>query len=122
MHEEIQAHAHRRWRGEPSYQEGARVAPRSAAGPPAYSWWRNVVGGADVSVRLDGRWIDGRAQLLKPSDEGYDEAVSLHVAMRGPRMLRGLGVRVTDAGQVPANAREAAPGHAHKVRIDLERS
>lgn len=89
---------------------------------PTYKWWRNVVGDADVEVRLDGRWHEAKAKLLTPDDPGYDEAVAFQVARRGPGMLRGFGVPVTDDGRVPAEARATAPTRAHIVRIDLAAS
>lgn len=86
---------------------------------PSYKWWRNVVGGADVQVRLDGRWRDAMARLLTPDEDGYDGAVAFQVAKRGPGMLRGFGIPVTDDGRVPTEARATAPTKAHIVRIDL---
>lgn len=97
-------------------REGKRVVVVTS---PTYTWWRNVVAGADVEVRLDGHWRTARAQLLTPDDPGYDDAVALYVARRGPGMLRGFGVPVSDDGRLPAEARAAAPSHAHIVRIDL---
>jgi deazaflavin-dependent oxidoreductase (nitroreductase family) len=86
---------------------------------PAYRWWRNVVGGAPVRVRVDGAWQDATARVLLPDDSGYDEAVALQVRTRGPNMLRGFGVPVDDQGRVPEAARADAPAKAHIVRIDL---
>lgn len=86
---------------------------------PTYRWWRNVEGGADVDVRLDGRWRVGRARIVSPADPAYDETVAIQVARRGPGMLRGFGVQVDDAGRVAPAAREAAAAAAHLVRIEL---
>lgn len=86
---------------------------------PSYKWWRNVIGGADVQVRLEGQWHDARARLLAPDEDGYDSAVALQVAKRGPGMLRGFGIPVTDDGRVPTEARATAPTKAHIVHIDL---
>lgn len=98
-------------------REGDRIVVVTS---PAYSWWRSVVGGADVGVRLDGEWRRARAQLTNPTDPGYDDAVALQVGKRGPRMLRGFGIPVTDDGRVPADARATASTRAHIVRIDLD--
>jgi deazaflavin-dependent oxidoreductase (nitroreductase family) len=87
---------------------------------PTYRWWRNVVGGADVEVRVDGRWRTGRARLVSPDDPHYDETVALHVDRRGPAMLRSFGVEVDEHGRVPVAARAAAAERAHLVRIELE--
>lgn len=99
-------------------RKGTRVVVVTS---PVYTWWRNVVAGADVEVRLDGLWRTARAQLLTPDDPGYDDAVAFYVARRGPAMLRGLGLSVGDDGRVPPEARAAAPSHAHIVQIDLTR-
>jgi deazaflavin-dependent oxidoreductase (nitroreductase family) len=86
---------------------------------PTYAWWRNVVGGADVDVRLDGRWRTGRARIVSPDDPEYDATVALQVSRRGPGMLRGFGVPVDDHGHVAPDGREAAGKAAHIVRVEL---
>ena len=86
---------------------------------PSYKWWHNVIGGAAVEVRLEGRWHDAKALLLTPDDDAYDDAVALQVTKRGPGMLRGFGIPVTDDGRVPTEARATAPTKAHIVHIDL---
>lgn len=90
---------------------------------PTYRWWRNVVERAFVQVRLDGNWFDAVARVLRPDDPAddaaYDAAVALQVRKRGPRMLRGFGIPVTDDGQVPASTRTDAGGRAHIVLMEL---
>jgi deazaflavin-dependent oxidoreductase (nitroreductase family) len=86
---------------------------------PSYRWWRNVVGGAPVRVRVAGSWLDGTARVLLPDDPAYDEAVSLQVRRRGPGMLRGFGISVDEQGRIPPAERAGAPARAHIVRIDL---
>jgi F420H(2)-dependent quinone reductase len=86
---------------------------------PVYRWWRNVVDRATVQLRLDNQWFDANARLLRPDDPAYDAAVALQVHKRGPNMLRGLGIPVTDEGQVPAAARADAGKRAHIVLIEL---
>jgi hypothetical protein len=86
---------------------------------PAYRWWRNVVGGADVRVRLPDGWRDGHARVLAPDDEQFDETVAMQVRGRGPRMLRGFGVDVDDEGRIAPDARAGMSEKAHIVRIDL---
>jgi hypothetical protein len=98
-------------------REGDRVVIVTS---PAYRWWRNVDGGADVELRLDGRWRRGRAELLRPDDPGYDESVALQVRVRGPRMLQGFGIPVDEAGRIPDAARATATEKAHIVRVTLE--
>ena len=86
---------------------------------PTYRWWKNVDGGAPVQVRVAGEWFEATARVLRPDDPDYDETVALQVRGRGPGMLRGFGVPVTDDGHVPAEARATAPTHAHIVRFEL---
>ena len=86
---------------------------------PTYRWWKNVVGGAPVHVRAAGQWYAATARVLMPDDPLYDETVALQLRGRGPRMLRGFGVPVTDDGRIPDEARAEAPSKAHIVRIEL---
>ena len=86
---------------------------------PTYRWWRNITGGTEVDVRVDGRWRSGPARIITPGDPDYDAMVALQVAHRGPGMLRGFGVEVGDDGRVPTEARAAAAVAAHLVRIEL---
>lgn len=86
---------------------------------PAYIWWRNVIDGAPVQLRLDNQWFDAIARLLRPDDAAYDDAVALQVRQRGPNMLRGFGIPVTDDGQVPLTARVEAGRIAHIVLIEV---
>lgn len=86
---------------------------------PSYGWWPNMVGGADVEVRLPEGWRRGHAEVLFPDDPRYDATVALQVAKRGPGMLRGFGVDVDDAGRVALEARATATQHAHIVLVTL---
>lgn len=87
---------------------------------PTYRWWKNVVGGAPVRVRVAEGWRAGQARVLMPEDAAYDAAVATQVAVRGPGMLRGFGVQVDDSGRIDPAARAAAPSHAHIVEILLD--
>ena len=86
---------------------------------PTYRWWRNVVGGARVRVRLPEGWRTGEARLLLPDDAGYDDAVAAQVRGRGPGMLQGFGVQVDAHGRIDPAARADAPTRAHIVEIRL---
>jgi hypothetical protein len=87
---------------------------------PGYTWWPNLLGGAPVQVRLQGRWYAGHGRIVLPDDADYDETVAFQVGKRGPSMLRQFGVPVTDDGRVPDEVRAQAPTRAHMVRIELE--
>ena len=89
---------------------------------PTYRWWRNVVEPAPVQVRLDGRWYDAVARVLRPDDPAdvpaYDAAVALQVRNRGPRVLRGFGSGNRQSANSclrPVRSRE----HAHIVLMEL---
>jgi hypothetical protein len=101
-------------------REGTQVVVVTS---PTYRWWRNVVEPACVQVRLDGSWYDAVARVLRPDDPtdvpAYDAAVAQQVRQRGPRVLRGFGIPVTDDGRVPASARAEAGTHAHIVLMEL---
>lgn len=86
---------------------------------PSYGWWPNMVGGADVEIRLPEGWRQGRAEVLFPDDPRYDDTAALHVAKRGPGMLRGFGVDIDDAGRVAPEAKATAAQHAHIVLVTL---
>ncbi len=86
---------------------------------PTYRWWKNVVGGAPVRVRLPEGWRDGQARVLMPDDSAYDSAVATQVTKRGPRTLREFGVDVDDAGRIDPATKTTAPTHAHIVEILL---
>jgi deazaflavin-dependent oxidoreductase (nitroreductase family) len=86
---------------------------------PMYRWWRNVVDRAPVQLRLGSEWFEASARLLRPEDPAYRAAVALQVRERGPRMLRGFGIPVTDDGQVPASTPTEAGGHARIVLMEL---
>lgn len=86
---------------------------------PTYKWWRNITDGAEVDVRVDGRWQAGQARIVTPDDPAWEAAVELQVGRRGPGMLRGFGMKVDDQGRVAPEDREAAARAAHLVRIDL---
>lgn len=106
------------WRSTPVgyVRDGDRVIVVTS---PTYRWWRNVVDGAPVQIRVSGQWHEASARVLFPDDPAYDEAIRVQVGGRGTRLLRGFGIPVTDSGEVPADARADAPKRAHIVRIDL---
>ena len=86
---------------------------------PAYTWWRNVRGGADVDVRVGGAWRQARARIVGPDDPDYAETVALQVRSRGAGMLRAFGVAVGEDGTVAPADRAAGAERAHIVRVEL---
>lgn len=106
------------WRSTPvGYaREGDRVVLVTS---PSYRWWHNVVGGADVQVRIAGTWYDAHARVLMPDDAAYDDAVGLQVRQRGPQMLTGFGLAVDADGRIAPEARDQATEKAHIVLVEL---
>lgn len=98
-------------------REGDRVVMVTS---PTYKWWPNLVGGADVELRLPDGWRSGRGEVVMPDDPRYDEALALQVSKRGPSMLRGFGLEVDDQGRLDPESRETAATKAHLVLVTLE--
>ena len=86
---------------------------------PTYTWWKNIREGAAVDVRLDGRWRQANARIVGPDDAEYESTVALQVRQRGPGLLRGFGVAVSDQGVVAPADRDMAATNAHIVRVEL---
>jgi hypothetical protein len=42
--------------------------------PTTKLWWRNLRGGGDIDVLLDGRWLRGRGTVLRRQDSSYAPA------------------------------------------------
>ncbi len=87
---------------------------------PTYRWWPNLVGGADVELRLPDGWRKGRGEIVMPDDPRYDETLAFQVARRGPAMLRGFGLDVDDEGRLAPESRQTATTKAHLVLVTLE--
>lgn len=98
-------------------REGDRVVMVTS---PTYKWWPNLVGGADVELRLPEGWRSGRGEVVLPDDPRYDETLSFQVSKRGPDMLRGFGLDVDDSGRIHPESRATAAKKAHLVLVTLE--
>jgi deazaflavin-dependent oxidoreductase (nitroreductase family) len=86
---------------------------------PTYTWWKNIRDGADVDLRVDGAWRQGRARIVGPDDPAYEATVALQVRLRGAGMLRGFGVTVDDDGVVAPADRAPGAERALLVRVEL---
>lgn len=86
---------------------------------PTYRWWPNLVGGADVELRLPEGWRRGHGEVLMPDDPRYDDILALQVTKRGPGMLRGFGLDVDEQGRLDPASRATAPTKAHIVLVTL---
>jgi deazaflavin-dependent oxidoreductase (nitroreductase family) len=80
------------------------------------TWWRNLIGGAPVSLLLEGKTVPARGEAV--TDEGRVAArLSEHLS-RYPRIARPLGVLMTDGRPDPQTLSAAAQNWLF-VCIDL---
>ncbi len=98
-------------------REGDRVVMVTS---PTYRWWPNLLGGADVELRLPDGWRRGRGEIVMPDDPRYDQTLAFQVAKRDPAMLRGFGLDVDDQGRLAPESRATAATTAHLVLVTLE--
>jgi len=84
------------------------------------AWWRNLVGGATMDVRIEGRWRAGEARVVGADDPAFDELVAIEVRHRGPKGMRRFGVQVDDEGGMSAEARSEAATKLRIVEIVLD--
>lgn len=87
---------------------------------PTCKWWPNLVGGADVELRLPEGWRTGRGEVVMPDDPPYDATLAFQVSKRGPGMLRGFGLDVDAQGRISPESRATAAKKAHLVLVTLE--
>ncbi len=87
---------------------------------PTYKWWPNLVGGADVELRLPQGWRSGRGEVVLPDNPRYDETLAFQVSKRGPGMLRGFGLDIDEEGRIDPGERASASTKAHLVLVTLE--
>lgn len=80
------------------------------------TWWRNILPGSEVKLRLKGREALGRADLILEQD-----AVTAQIGeyvKQLPASTRALGVRVVNGVPSAEDARRAAKDHLFvKIRI-----
>jgi deazaflavin-dependent oxidoreductase (nitroreductase family) len=84
--------------------------------PERKTWWRNLRGGAEVTLRLRGRQCQAPAELLT----GANSIDALQVYYRRfPTSARLAHVRVTPEGSFDTNDLAAAAERAVVVRVKL---
>jgi len=82
------------------------------------TWWKNLRGGASVTVRLRGETRHGETEVLE-ADEAIAEYVAGYIDRHGLDSVRRLAIAV-DGDEVPSEAELAAGlGETVVVRIDL---
>jgi hypothetical protein len=71
------------------------------------TWWRNLRGGAPVTIRLQGKDIHGRAEVIE-DEVGVIEGLTAFIA-GNPRTAHDFGMKVGVDGQPePESLRQAA--------------
>lgn len=80
-------------------------------------WWRNLIGGADVNVRLAGRDLKGTGRAITDVAEVGDGLLSYF--RLAPRYAKYFGVKLDAAGQPDAQDCAKAAQERILVRIDL---
>ena len=79
---------------------------------PARTWWRNLRGGAEVVLRLRGRQVAARAEVI----EGEAVAPALTAYFRGaPQMARYFDVKMENGEPDAADVARVAPGRVMVV-------
>jgi hypothetical protein len=72
--------------------------------PDGKKWWRNLRGGAEVTVLLGGRWSAGYGVVLSPGDAGYAAAAETY-RRRWPRARLPEGQPLVRIGQSATGGR-----------------
>jgi deazaflavin-dependent oxidoreductase (nitroreductase family) len=80
-------------------------------------WWRNLIGGVDVNVRLAGRDLKGAGRAITDVAEVGDGLLSYF--RLAPRYAKYFGVKLDAAGQPDAQDCAKAAQERILVRIDL---
>ncbi len=71
------------------------------------TWWRNLRGGAEVTLRLQGKDVKGQAEVIE-DEQGVMEGVEAYIE-RDPRVARLFGIRLgVDGMPDPECLRQAA--------------
>ena len=61
-------------------------------------WWRNLRGGADVSLRLRGHTVPARSQVIEDTETVAENLQAYFAA--APKIARYYGISVGDAGLI----------------------
>ena len=70
------------------------------------TWWRNLIGGADVHLQLRGRNLRGRAESIL--DQDTVSAKLNYLCLRFPARARWLGIRAVEGQPIPEDIRRTA--------------
>lgn len=81
-------------------------------------WWKNLIGGAPVSVRLQGKTLHGMAFPVQEVDE-IKKMITQLIAARGKERAQMMGFWVEDIGEAAPEAVQKATQGTTFIRIDL---
>jgi deazaflavin-dependent oxidoreductase (nitroreductase family) len=82
------------------------------------TWWRNLMGGAPVSVLLAGRELKGRGEALT-DEKAVRESLRTYL-QKYPQYAKYFGVKFDPAGQPDPNDLARTAQERLMIRIDLE--
>ncbi len=88
--------------------------------PEQKTWWRNLRGGAAVTLTLDGSPVNGSALVLQGEVEAVAEALR-HYLKRFPPSAKLHGVRLEADGACNEDDLRRAAQSMVVVKVDLER-
>jgi deazaflavin-dependent oxidoreductase (nitroreductase family) len=94
-------------------QDGDQVSVFSHA-----AWWKNLRGGAPVTLRIRGRELQGLAEPVAEDKQAVAAGLAEHLR-KVPGDARFYGVTVDDQGQPKAEDVEKAVGNVVMIRIQL---
>jgi hypothetical protein len=80
------------------------------------TWWRNLRGGAPVTIRLQGKDVNGRAEVVE-DEQGVMEGLTAFIA-GNPPTARAFGMKVGVDGQPEPGSLQQAARKCVIVRTD----
>jgi len=87
--------------------------------PEQKTWWRNLRGGAEVTLRLNGKSVSGSATLLEGDVEAASEALR-HYLKRFPPSAKLHNVRLEADGTCNAEDLQEAAQSLILVKVELD--
>ena len=87
--------------------------------PDTKTWWRNLRGGAEVTLTLDGKSVGGSAAVLQGTGEATLKALGCYWR-RFPAFAQQHGVRMQADGSCNPQDLQKAAASTRVVKVELE--
>lgn len=81
------------------------------------TWWRNLRGGASVTIHLQGKDVNGHSEVIE-DEVGVAEGLKAFIE-KNPQTRRMIGVRLGVDGQLESESLQQAAGERVIVRTTL---